>query len=121
MSRRPGWILCWALTPTLLLTACTSDHGAGRSRSPSPEASHESTEGQAGKRLTDQAESALDAVTDQGTSIAAGVERVSDGVHTQPGLVEGVLYKLTVVCAGGGNRGDRAHAARRRREEAGFL
>ncbi|MEU1532059.1 hypothetical protein [Streptomyces fagopyri] len=34
--------------------------------------------------------------------VAAGSERVSDGVHTQPGLVGGAAYELTVVCAGKG-------------------
>ncbi|QHC33446.1 hypothetical protein GR129_14895 [Streptomyces sp. HF10] len=34
--------------------------------------------------------------------VESGVERVSDGVHTRPGLARGTAYKLTVVCAGKG-------------------
>ncbi|WP_459740172.1 hypothetical protein [Streptomyces sp. E-15] len=55
------------------------------------------------KKLTAQVQSALDAVTEQGQSmVESGVERVSDGVHTQPDLPAGRSYKLTVVCAGKG-------------------
>ncbi|MFG2439629.1 hypothetical protein [Streptomyces sp. NPDC048508] len=34
--------------------------------------------------------------------VESGAERVSDGVHTQPGLTDGTPYRLTVVCAGHG-------------------
>ncbi|MFD0392760.1 hypothetical protein ACFQ3Z_08565 [Streptomyces nogalater] len=55
------------------------------------------------KNLTAQAQSALDAVTEQDRSmVESGVERVSDGVHTQPDLPAGHSCKLTVVCAGKG-------------------
>ncbi|MFJ3643927.1 hypothetical protein ACIPRD_29880 [Streptomyces sp. NPDC090108] len=47
--------------------------------------------------------SALDSVTKQdGSMVESGVERVSDGIHTQPDLIAGHAYKLTVVCAGKG-------------------
>jgi hypothetical protein len=45
----------------------------------------------------------LNAVTEQGRSmVESGVERVSDGIHTQPDLPKGRSYKLAVVCAGEG-------------------
>ncbi|MEU3032555.1 hypothetical protein ACPCBC_28085 [Streptomyces incarnatus] len=98
--RRRGrvWLLGCALTPALLLTACTSN------ADPAPAATHRGGgDAQAEKKLTDQAQSALDAVTDQGSSMfESGAERVSDGVHTRPGLAHGTAYKLTVVCAGKG-------------------
>ncbi|MFY4719005.1 hypothetical protein [Streptomyces sp. LaBMicrA B280] len=72
-------------------------------RAPSPAATHRSGAAQTEKKLTDQARSALDAVTDRGGSmVESGVERVADGVHTRPGLTHGTAYKLTVVCAGKG-------------------
>ncbi|WP_051948896.1 hypothetical protein [Streptomyces scabiei] len=56
------------------------------------------------EKLTAEVQSALDAVTDQGGSmVESGVERVSDGVHTQPELAKGVTYKVSVVCAGKGD------------------
>lgn len=58
---------------------------------------------QTDKTLTARVESALNAASDKGGSmVASGVERLSDGVHMQPGLSPGAGYKLTVVCAGSG-------------------
>ena len=34
--------------------------------------------------------------------VESGVERLSDGIHTQPDLSTGRSYKLAVVCAGKG-------------------
>ncbi|MEU5531903.1 hypothetical protein [Streptomyces sp. NPDC020362] len=103
MSPRGGWLLGCALVPTLLLTACTSDHHTERGATASPSAAHHTASPQGDKRLTDQVQSALDAVTDKGSSmVESGVERVSDGVHTQPDLSQGAIYKLAVVCAGKG-------------------
>ncbi|GAA3795798.1 hypothetical protein GCM10022403_032130 [Streptomyces coacervatus] len=34
--------------------------------------------------------------------MASGLERVSDGLHTDAGLSPGTAYRLTVVCAGTG-------------------
>ncbi|MEH0521587.1 hypothetical protein QBA38_21685 [Streptomyces stelliscabiei] len=56
------------------------------------------------KKLTAEVQSALDAVTDQGSSmVESGVERVSDGVHTQPSLAKDATYKVAVVCSGKGD------------------
>ncbi|MET8023173.1 hypothetical protein [Streptomyces avermitilis] len=104
MRPRSGWLLGCVLAPSLLLTACTSDHDSAPESTASPAATHRNTEAQAEQKLTAQAQSALDAVTDQDDSmVESGVERVSDGVHTQPDLARGVSYKLSVVCAGKGD------------------
>ncbi|MEV6534014.1 hypothetical protein AB0M86_31170 [Streptomyces sp. NPDC051639] len=96
------WLLGTALVPVLCLTACTSDKDPAPDRSAAP--SHQSSAGRsAEKKLTEQAQSALDSVTKQDESmVESGVERVSDGIHTQPDLSAGHAYKLTVVCAGKG-------------------
>ncbi|MFF7975033.1 hypothetical protein [Streptomyces sp. NPDC007905] len=87
----------------LCLTACTSDKDPAPDRS-TASSPHPGADPSAQKKLTAQAQSALDAVTEQGKSmIESGVERVSDGIHTRPDLSMGRPYKLTVVCAGKGN------------------
>ncbi|MFJ2171004.1 hypothetical protein [Streptomyces griseofuscus] len=86
-----------AVIPALLLTACSAKGD------PAPAATHHRGGAQADRKLTAQAQSALDAASDGGSSmVESGVERVSDGVHTQPGLTHGAAYKLTVVCIGKG-------------------
>ncbi|WP_238440763.1 hypothetical protein [Streptomyces sp. TR1341] len=93
----PVWLLGGAVIPALLLTACSAKGD------PAPAATHHSGGAQADKKLTAQAQSALDAASDDGGSmVESGVERVSDGVHTRPGLTHGAAYKVTVVCAGKG-------------------
>lgn len=98
----PVWLLGIALAPMLCLTACTSDNdpASGRAATMTPRTSADPF---VEKKLTAQAQSALDAVTEQGQSmIESGVERVADGVHTQPDLAAGHSYELTVICAGKG-------------------
>ncbi|MER6327937.1 hypothetical protein ABT298_01185 [Streptomyces sp. NPDC001034] len=103
MRLRPVSLLGCALAPALLLTACTSHHDPAPGHRPSPPAAHRSGGAEDEKKLTDQAQSALDAVTDHGSSmVESGVERVPDGVHTRPGPAHGTAYELTVVCAGKG-------------------
>ncbi|MET7601045.1 hypothetical protein [Streptomyces avermitilis] len=103
MRPTPAWLLGTVLVPVLCLTACTSDKDPSPDRSATASA-HPSAETSADKKLTAQAETALDAVTEQGKSmVESGVERVSDGIHTRPDLSAGHPYKLTVVCAGKGN------------------
>lgn len=98
-----GRLLGAVMTAALVLTGCMSDHGSASRRSASPSAAHHHTGAQAEKRLTNRAQSALDAAGGQGgTRVVSGVERVSDGVHTEPGLPPSGTYKLTVVCAGKG-------------------
>ncbi|CAL2066020.1 protein of unknown function [Streptomyces murinus] len=80
----PAWLLGGAVIPALLLTACSAKGD------PAPAATHHSGGAQADKKLTAQAQSALDAASDGGSSmVESGVERVSDGVHTRPGLTHG--------------------------------
>ncbi|MEV6938688.1 hypothetical protein AB0N19_30795 [Streptomyces sp. NPDC051132] len=87
----------------LCLTACTSDADPAPHHS-APASHHPSADPSAEQKLAVKAKSALDAATEQGESmIESGVERVSDGIHTQPDLSAGRSYKLTVVCAGKGD------------------
>lgn len=90
----------------LCLTACTPDPGSGSDRRIPAPAPHRSSGASAEKGLTARARAALAAATGTGAStVASGTERVPDGVHTQPGLSEGVAYELAVVCAGEGTAG----------------
>lgn len=92
-------LLACAAAPILPLTACTSAHAPDSNRP----ATTQSAETPPERNLTAQAESALNTASTNGSStVASGVERVSDGVHTQPGLTPGTTYKLTLVCAGSG-------------------
>lgn len=105
-------LLAYALaTPLLLLTACTSPHTPDsttpNSTTPgptSPALPGQSAEARTERKLTAQVESALKAFSDEGSSMAeSGVERVSDGIHTQPTLTPGASYaapKSPVPCDG---------------------
>ncbi|RDS66590.1 hypothetical protein DWC19_00255 [Streptomyces sp. M7] len=83
------------------LTSCTGSHGDVSSRPSTPNPSRTAIE-PSEKKLTEQAQAALAAVH-TGTLVEAGVERVADGVHTEPGLSEGKAYRLRLVCAGSGS------------------
>ncbi|MEV6808733.1 hypothetical protein [Streptomyces sp. NPDC051132] len=103
MRPAPLRLLGTALLPVLCLTACTAgtdpvpDHPATAASPPSGDTPAE-------KKLAARAQSALDAVTEQGDAmVESGMERVSDGIHTRPDLSTGRPYKLTVVCAGKGD------------------
>ena len=94
-----------ALAPAFLLVACTSgsdaDAGAGTKTSAAPTRSN--SQAQQEKKLTAQVQLALDGTeTDSDSMVASGVERVSEGLHTEPGLTKGTQYRLTVVCVGSG-------------------
>ncbi|MEU9403032.1 hypothetical protein [Streptomyces sp. NPDC048242] len=55
------------------------------------------------RKLAAQARAALDASgAGHASMVESGVERVSEGVHTEPGTQSGRVYRLTVVCAGQG-------------------
>lgn len=102
MRSAPVWLLGTVLAPVLCLTGCTSGNAPApdRSATASP---HASADPSGDRKLTAQAQSALNSVTEQGQSmVESGVERVSDGIHTQPDLSTGRSYKLAVVCAGRG-------------------
>lgn len=89
-----------------LLTACAPDHDTNSSRTgptPPPPSAQSAADSQTEKKLTAQVESALNGFSNEGSSfVESGVERVSDGVHTQPELSPGASYQLIVVCAGSG-------------------
>jgi hypothetical protein len=89
----------------VLLTSCTASDKGGESvsssQAPAPRSTRTATE-PSEKELTEQARAALAAVHG-GTLVEAGVERVSDGMHTEPGLSEGKTYRINLVCAGSGS------------------
>ncbi|MGW4494255.1 hypothetical protein [Streptomyces sp. NPDC004376] len=103
MRARGAWVLVVMLVP-VCLTGCTS--GTGDAGEPQHRATASARPGRtpAGeKKLAAQAQAALDAVSAQDVSaVESGVERVSEGIHTEPGTRSGGVYKLTVVCAGQG-------------------
>ncbi|MEU8989396.1 hypothetical protein AB0C98_23695 [Streptomyces sp. NPDC048558] len=97
---------CAVVVSAVLLTSCTtSDSGGGKgassSQSPAPSSTRTSTE-PSEKKLTEQAQAALAAVH-TGKLVEAGVERVTDGIHTEPGLSKRKTYRLNLVCAGSGS------------------
>jgi hypothetical protein len=53
------------------------------------------------EKLSGQAKAALAAVR-SGAMVESGVERVADGIHTEPDLPQGRTYRLDVVCVGTG-------------------
>ncbi|WP_369271903.1 hypothetical protein AB5J55_19390 [Streptomyces sp. R11] len=96
---------CAVVVSAFLLTSCTaSESGAdGAANSPSPAPSRPRPAAQPSeKELTEQARAALAAVHN-GAMVEAGVARVTDGVHTEPGLSKGKTYRLNLVCAGSGS------------------
>jgi hypothetical protein len=102
MRSTPVWLLGTVLAPVLCLTGCTSGNAPAPDR-PATASPRAGTDSSGDRKLTAQAQSALNAVTGQGRSmVESGVERVSDGIHTQPDLSTGGSYKLAVVCAGEG-------------------
>ncbi|MFK4866238.1 hypothetical protein [Streptomyces sp. CSMPJR101] len=92
---------CAAAVLAVSLTSCTGSHGEVSSRPSTPSPSRTAIE-PSEKKLTEQAQAAL-AAAHTGTLVEAGVERVADGVHTEPGLSEGKAYRLHLVCAGSGS------------------
>lgn len=97
---------CTVAASAFLLASCTgSSEGGGTtassSSSPAPSASETATQ-PSEKKLTEQAQAALAAVH-TGSLVEAGVERVTDGIHTEPTLSEGKTYRLNLVCIGSGS------------------
>ncbi|MET7981582.1 MULTISPECIES: hypothetical protein [unclassified Streptomyces] len=105
-SPRAYLAACAVAASAFLLASCTSGSGEGEARSapPSPSAPIESRTptGSSEKKLTEQAQAVLAAVH-SGTMVEAGVERVNDGIHTEPTLREGRTYRLNLVCTGSGS------------------
>ncbi len=104
VSTRARFVGCAVVASAFLLTSCTSgsDHGeAAGSSSPAPSTSRTGV-GSSETKLTKQVQDALDAVR-SGTLVEAGTERVTDGIHTEPGLSEGKSYRLNLTCVGSGS------------------
>ncbi|MFD9004766.1 hypothetical protein ACFV0T_28040 [Streptomyces sp. NPDC059582] len=103
-SLRARFAGCAALASAFLLTSCTSDGEPGNaagSRSSEPGISRTGTASSEAE-LTKQVQDALAAVS-KGTLVEAGTERVSDGIHTEPGLNQGKTYRLNLICVGSGS------------------
>ncbi|MFH8394636.1 hypothetical protein [Streptomyces sp. NPDC018036] len=100
------WIAgCAVAASVVLLTSCTSGSGDGKtskaSSSPASTGS-QAASGPPDKEFTEQAQAALTAVR-SGEMVESGVERVTDGIHTEPSLSEGKTYRLNLVCVGRGS------------------
>ncbi|MFD7279196.1 hypothetical protein ACFV80_19675 [Streptomyces sp. NPDC059862] len=108
MTYRGTWIRlagCAVAVSAVLLTSCTTsgnDEDRAAVSSPSAPTATRPTSATSEKKLTEQAQTALAAVR-SGTLVEAGVERVTDGIHSEPGLSKGKTYRLNVVCAGTGS------------------
>lgn len=94
------------LVSAFLLTSCTTSGSGGdnvgnSAQSPAPSSTRTAPK-PSEKKLAEQAQAALAAVH-SGTLVEAGVERVTDGIHTEPGLSKGKTYRLKLVCAGSGS------------------
>ncbi|MGW3629196.1 hypothetical protein ACWD7F_03385 [Streptomyces sp. NPDC005122] len=97
---------CAVAASAFLLVSCTSGSGEGEAHSAPPSPSAPSTPrtatGSSEKKLTEQVQAALTSVH-SGTMVEAGVERVGDGIHTEPDLSKGRTYRLNLVCSGSGS------------------
>ncbi|MET8858774.1 hypothetical protein [Streptomyces sp. NPDC004579] len=98
--------VCAVVASVFLVVSCASGggegEGAGARPSPSAPGGSRTTNEASEKKLTEQAQAALAAVH-SGELVEAGVERVNDGIHTEPTLGEGRTYRLDVVCSGSGS------------------
>ncbi|MEV5317083.1 hypothetical protein AB0K92_05285 [Streptomyces sp. NPDC052687] len=89
----------------VLLVSCTAGSGDTADASPSPSPTATSSAGSPGtseRKLTERVEAALAGFRD-GTLVESGVERVSEGIHTEPTLTKGATYRLDLACAGTGS------------------
>ncbi|MFD8915943.1 hypothetical protein [Streptomyces sp. NPDC059575] len=94
-----------AVLVSVCLTGCTAGTGGsgGGPHHRVTATAQPDTAPSAEKKLAAQARAALDAGGAQRASmVESGVERVSEGVHTEPETQSGRVYRLTVVCAGQG-------------------
>lgn len=100
-------VLCASVLSVALATGCTSDSGgpngpSAPQSSPGQQRKHPSeTSDQDEERLGEQVEEALgtEEVGDNDPLfVEAGLERVSDGFHTEPELARGRSYRLSVAC-----------------------
>ncbi|MFF1447821.1 hypothetical protein ACFVYF_06660 [Streptomyces sp. NPDC058274] len=110
MRVRGGW--CAVVASVFLVAACSSGGGGEKATGSSPSAPPDGSRTAPSvsataptlseEQLVQQAQAALDAVH-TGRMVEAGAERVTDGIHTEPGLSEGKSYQLSLVCFGSGS------------------
>ncbi|MFJ6085460.1 hypothetical protein ACIQI8_29120 [Streptomyces sp. NPDC092369] len=92
-----------ALAPVFLLVACTSGDDDKADAPPSPSPSRLNTQAQQEKKLTAQVQSALDStVSENDSMVESGIERVAEGIHSEPDLTPGATYRITLICDGTG-------------------
>lgn len=109
--RRPLALCCVSVLSVALAVGCTSDSngstGPNASKSSPGQQPTNPSEASARTevRLGEQLEETL-GTEEVGDSdplfVEAGLERVSDGFHTEPEMVRGHSYELAVACAGQG-------------------
>ncbi|MEU4613530.1 hypothetical protein [Streptomyces umbrinus] len=97
---------CAVAASAFLLASCTASNNgdsekANPSSSPTRSVSETATQ-PSEKKLTEQAQATLAAVH-SGKLVEAGVERVTDGIHTGPTLSADKTYRLNLVCIGSGS------------------
>lgn len=95
---------CTALS-SFLLVACTSGQdNRPRETASSPSSSARASSAQeTEKKLAAEARTAVEGTAAQETLVESGVERVTDGVHSEPFLRAKEEYRLTAACAGDGD------------------
>ncbi|MER5574457.1 hypothetical protein [Streptomyces massasporeus] len=104
-SRRGAVLVASILSAALIVGCSSEDEDVSRkAKDPKPSAKPSVTSGQT-KALEKKAEKALrldNADDTDGLFVEAGLERVSDGIHTRSTLANGKSYTLAVVCSGVG-------------------
>ncbi|MGW2866532.1 hypothetical protein ACWDD4_42980, partial [Streptomyces sp. NPDC001205] len=102
---RSGFMACVVAASAFLLVSCTSDKdtaGSSSSSTATTEAPSVPAPTALEEKLTEQVEAAVESVH-EGTMVESGVERVSEGIHTEPVLGKGATYRLNLACAGKGS------------------
>lgn len=109
--RRRLVLCCASVLSVALAAGCTSDTsgatgpGASKSRPGQQPTNPSDAPARTEAKLAKQLEEVLgtEEVSDSDPLfVEAGLERVSDGIHTEPELVRGRSYELAVACAGQG-------------------
>lgn len=103
---RRGAALVVSILSTAFIVGCSSDSEdrGNRPKDPEPSPSSSATTDQ-GNALEKQVEKALGIGEWDDTGdlfVESGLERVSDGIHTNSVLAKGGFYTLTVACSGTG-------------------
>ncbi|MEV8595118.1 hypothetical protein [Streptomyces sp. NPDC052012] len=103
---RRGAALLVSILCTALIAGCSSgsEDTGNPSKDPEPSPSSSATAEQ-GKLLEKQVERALGIGATDGEGdlfVESGLERVSDGIHTNSVLTKGGSYTLSIACSGAG-------------------